>query len=749
MLTLTFVGIHDKQDKTQPEIDMGNFKKRPVAIALLGMLATYAQMAAHAQAADADQIVVTANKVSQSALKVGASLSAISADDIRDKGVTDAKSLTDLMPNTQISQAGNSSVVVNIRGIENTNTTTLGDPAAAFHIDGVYLGRMSGAGAAFYDIERVEVLRGPQGTLYGRNANAGVVNVITKGPSNKLEGSVGVELGNLGQKRVDGMFNLPVNDALALRAAFSSNRRDGFSETKTSSNGFTQNQDSIHTDSVRLQALLKFSPSTRLNVSYDESTNKATGPNYYDLKDGIPTKLVDSSAMIQGRFDNKMNGFKAELSSDVGFANLNYIYGNRSTKTKEDYSTGPLLLLTQFKVEQASHELRFSSKDVKAPLQWVGGYFNFKETGTNGLLDGNAPFYLFGPTAPGPAPFGPSQCGGFAACYPGLQYQDRLITNASDAFFGQISYSIAPSDRVIVGARTTQDKKSRDGTQVFAFNGTDYSASGNSVTPLFGQAKWKSSTYKLGYEKDLSASEMAYATISTGFKSGGFNDGDTRTNPELIFRPEKITSYEAGLNGKYFDNALQLTSSIFHYDYTDMQKSGVVNSSMLTVNTGSATVDGAEVSARYRVSKAGRLDASLGLLKAQYKTYTTPNGTDFSGKALDKTPSVTLNLGYAHNWNLATGARLTAYAGTKYSASYVTTDTGTATAAPIQFKQKAFTKSNLSLTYANAEDTMDVQVYVKNIENKSQLMGSVAFFGGNYGYMSEPRTVGIRSNFRF
>jgi iron complex outermembrane recepter protein len=728
---------------------MGNFKKRPMAVALLGVLATHAQMAAHAQTADADQIVVTANKVSQSALKVGASLSAITADDIRDKGVTDAKALTDLMPNTQISQAGNSSVVVNIRGIENTNTTALGDPAAAFHIDGVYLGRMSGAGAAFYDIERVEVLRGPQGTLYGRNANAGVVNVITKGPTNKLEGSMGVELGNLGQKRVDGMFNLPVNDALALRAAFSSNRRDGFSETKTSTNGFTQNQDSIHTDSIRLQALFKFSPNTRLNVSYDESTNKATGPNYYNLQNGIPTKLVDTSTMIQGRFDNKMSGFKAELSTDVGFANLNYIYGNRSTKTKEDYSTGPLLLLTQFKVEQASHELRLSSKDVKAPLQWVTGYFNFKETGTNGQLDGNSPFYLFGPTAPGPAPFGPSQCGGFAACYPGLQYQDRLITNASDAFFGQVSYSIAPSDRVIAGARTTQDKKSRDGTQVFAFNGTDYSANGNAVTPLFGQATWKSTTYKLGYEKDLSDLQMAYATVSTGFKSGGFNDGDTRANPELIFRPEKITAYEAGLNGKYFDNALQLTSSVFHYDYTDMQKSGVVNSSMLTVNTGSATVDGAEVSARYRVSKAGRLDMSLGLLKAQYKTYTTPNGTDFSGKALDKTPSMTLNLGYSHNWNLASGARLTAYAGTKYSAAYVTTDTGTTTAAPIQFKQKAFTKSNLSLTYANAEDTMDVQLYAKNIENKSQLMGSVAFFGGNYGYMSEPRTLGIRSNFRF
>jgi iron complex outermembrane recepter protein len=741
--------MQNKNDITQQEIEMGNFKKRPVVIALLGVMGMYAQSAAHAQAVDTDQIVVTANKVSQSALKVGASLSAISADDIREKGVTDAKSLTDLMPNTQISQAGNSSVVVNIRGIENTNTTAMGEPAAAFHIDGVYLGRMSGAGSAFYDIERVEVLRGPQGTLYGRNANAGVVNVITKAPSDRQEGALSVDLGNLGQQRVDGMFNLPVNEALALRAAFSTNRRDGFSQTKTSSNGFTENQDNIHVDSVRLQARVKFSSQTSLNVSYDESTNKTTGPNYYNLTTGgIPTKLVDSSLLMQGKFNDKISGLKTELKTDVGFANLNYIYGNRTTKNKEDYSTGPLVMLTKFKMEQESHEIRLSSNEAKSPLQWVAGYYRFKETGTDGQLDGNAPFYLFGPTAPGPAPFGPSQCGGLSACYPGLQYKDRLLTNQSEAFFGQLTYSLDETSRVIAGARRTEDKKLRDyGTQIFAFNGLNYD--GNPAATLYGKAAWTSSTYKLGYEKDLSPSQMFYTSVSTGFKAGGFNDGDTRVNPSLIYKPEQITAYEAGLNGKFLDNSLQLTTSIFHYDYTDMQKSAVVNAEMLTLNTGSATVDGAELSARYRVSTAGRIDASLGLLAAKYKDYTTPNGTNYGGVKLDKTPSYTLNLGYAHNWNLETGARLTGYVGTKYSSSYVTTDTGTPTVAPTQFTQKGFTKSNASLTYVTPDDKVDVQFYVKNIENKSQLMGSVAFFGANYGYMSEPRTLGVRSIYRF
>ena len=726
--------------------------QQPLVLAMLFALSAYAPSLASAQTAavaKSDQeIVVTANKVAQSALKVGASLSTVSSDDIRELGVTDAKSLTDLLPNTQISQAGNSSVVVNIRGIENTNTTGMGEPAAAFHIDGIYLGRMSGAGSAFFDIERVEVLRGPQGTLYGRNANAGVVNVITAQPTSKREGYLSLDLGNLGQKRLDAAFNLPVNDALALRAAFSMNRRDGFSETRTAANGFTENQDSIHTDAVRLQALVKFNAKNSLNLSYDESTNKTTGPNYYDLTaGGIPAKLVDPNVLIQGRFDNTYSGFKAEFKSDLGFASLNYLYGHRTTKNVEDYSTGPLILLTQSTAKQDSHELRLSSNNPKSPLQWVTGLFMFKEDG-DGRLDGNFPFFFFGP---GAGPFGPSQCGGYSSCYPGLQFTDTLLTNESKAAFGQVTYSVNAASRIIVGARTTRDKKVRHNGQQILSGGADYDpkTAGNLVMPLYGNASWNSSTYKLGYEQDLSASNMFYATLSTGFKAGGFNDGDTRTDPSLVYQPEKITAYELGLNGRFLNNALQLTSSIFHYDYSQMQKSGVVNSQMLTTNTGNATIDGLELSTRYRLSDAGKINVSLGLLEAKYKKYITPDGTDYSGRKLDKTPGVTLNVAYTHSWNLASGAALTGYLGAKYSASYVTTDTGTLTAAPIQFKQDAFTKSNASLTYYSADGAMDVQLYVKNMENKSQLMGSVAFFGSNYGYMSEPRTFGLRSTFRF
>ncbi|MDT7838582.1 TonB-dependent receptor [Aquabacterium sp. OR-4] len=717
----------------------------PLAMAMLSALSAYSTNSAYAQAAPAakaeQEVIVTANKVSQSALKVGASLSAVGADDLRELGVADAKALTDLIPNTQISQAGGSTVVVNIRGIDNTNTTPGGEPAAAFHIDGIYFGRMNAAGSAFFDIERVEVLRGPQGTLYGRNANAGVVNVITKAPNSVRGGYVSGELGNLGQMRFDGAYNLPVNDSLALRMAFSSNRRDGYSQTKTATNGFGENRDNVHTDSLRLQALAKFSPQTTLHLSYDFSANKGSGPNYYDLTSGvIPTrKLVDTTNSLEGKFNDQSYGWKAELKTDLGFANLTYIYGDRSFKQREDYSVSALALLADADVHQTSHELRLASRD-NGPLQWVGGLFAYNEKTTNLVLDG---------VVPAPGPLTAAQCGGLPSCYGILRYTDGLLENDSKAVFGQITYSLDSQNRLIAGARTTSDRKLRSsGQQFFSSDGTFDPATGF-ITPLYGEGKWKSPTYRLGYERDLATNQMFYASVSTGFKAGGFNDGDTRTQPEFIYRPEKINSYEMGVNGKFLNNALQLTSSLFHYKYSEMQRTGIVNNSAVTVNTGRASVSGLEATARYRISPVGRVDLSLGLLDAKYSDFHTPNGADFSGRSMDKSPQFTLNLGYTHHWDLASGARLTGYVGTKYSSAYNLTDVGTATAAPIVFRQQSFTKSNLSIMYTSPSDAFDVQVYVKNLENTSQLMGTTSLAGTNYGYMSEPRTFGVRSTFRF
>jgi iron complex outermembrane receptor protein len=189
------------------------------------------------------EVIVTAQKRLQSSSKVPVALSVITADDLKSKGISTAADLTNNVPNVLIGQGVSGGMEITIRGLGNSDNSERGDPQTAFHIDGIYLGRPQGAGATFFDVERVEVLRGPQGTLYGRNANAGAINVITKKPSAKLEGEVNGEIGTYGEQKTDAMLNVPVSDSFALRAVISSQKHDGYTDTATTANGYLRDRD--------------------------------------------------------------------------------------------------------------------------------------------------------------------------------------------------------------------------------------------------------------------------------------------------------------------------------------------------------------------------------------------------------------------------------------------------------------------------------------------------------------------------
>ena len=326
--------------------------------------------------------------------------------------------------------------------------------------------------------------------------------------------------------------------------------------------------------------------------------------------------------------------------------------------------------------------------------------------------------------------------------------QDPAISK-STAIFGQTTYALAPALRATLGLRSTRDEKSREGETRVGPDDTAIGVVGNSAA-----GKWTSSTYRVGAEYDLSPTQMAYATVSTGYKAGGFNDGngvvgDPNYNPSLYYKPETITSYEGGVKGRFFENTVQLGASVFFYDYADLQKSAAVNNSLVTLNAGKASVKGAELEGRAAIGAAGRVNFALGLLSAKYKQYTSPNGQSLSGQTLDRAPKATLTLGYTHSWELPNDASLTAYAGVRYSTAYVLSDTGTPTQAPRFFAQPSFTKSDFTLTYNSADDRWSVQAFVKNIENKAQLATLFTNGGSSYATLTEPRTAGIRGSFRF
>ncbi len=734
--------------------------------------ATAPQAAAPAQAtpdasAPADKlgtVFVTANKRLQSDSKVSSSLAVVTAVDLKDKGVTNAAALTEQMPNVQIGGGNFNSMEIVIRGIGSSLNSEVGNPEAAFHIDGIYIGRSQGATAAFFDLDRVEVLRGPQGTLYGRNANAGAINLVSKKPSDRLEGEVDAEIGNYNARKVDAMVNVPVSDALSLRAVVSSSTHDGYTKATVLPTGqvtYGDDQDSL---SARISALLKFSPSANWLLTADTSKNSGVGPEAFLLVNGQPPAERAMSLLQPSHVHDNGSGLTSTLNINLGAVDFTYLYGHRVSNGDDGTSIASVGLFYDraSKFTQDSHELRLSSAGT-GPLQWVGGLYYYKEHGSV-----EEPLYLAGqasdlglPAALNPLLAAPAaSCAPLPACLMLKDFSQNPVINESKAVFGQATYSLTSDWRAILGARFNRDEASRVGV-----DGAFTDKLGASQ-PGINNASVSSSkaTFKIGVEHDLTPTQMVYASLATGYKAGGFNDGNQISpttpgyNANLYFKPEEITSLEAGVKGRFLDGKLRLGASAFYYDYKDLQVASVINLQLETNNAAKATVKGLEFEGAAITSPDGRVNFGLGYLDSTYKQYLTAGGTDYSGHTLDRAPKVTLTLGYTQDWELEGGKLFSAYLGTRYSSSYGLTDPGTSVSSPGSpayaartFTQKATTKTDFVLTYAGNNDRWKVQAFVKNIENKAS-MTSLTTVGGlssEYVYLSDPRTYGLRASYKF
>ncbi len=699
------------------------FQRHVLGAAVATLLAGLAA-GAQAQNAAADdgagkiiEVMVTAQRVAQPASKTPLSLSVVSGEELKSAGAVNASSLTDMVPNVQIANVGGATTIA-IRGVTSADTTEKGDPSASFNIDGVNLARPQSAGLAFYDLERIEVLRGPQGTLYGRNATAGAINLITNKPSDKFEAGGAVELGNYNTRKVDGMVNVKVNDTLALRAAVSGSKHDGYLR---SVQGLARDYDDEDQVSGRLHALFKFSPDLSLLLSADASKIGGAGPGtvpYTTYLNQSGRAQRTASPSIQGDVNNRAHGYSAEFKANTGVGELVYQGAHRVFKRDEIMPRGfepraPAQYISAVAdYQQDSHELRLASSF--GALKTIGGLYWFKETSS---ID----FELFNFPNLGRLAF--------------IQDPTR---STSKAVFGDATWSVTPDMHLTLGLRQTRDDKSRQGYSII---GEPLISRGvNDAAVGFSQ-----STGKLGADYALSKSTMVYATLSTGYKAGGFNDGTTDTNPFLYYDPEKLTSLEVGLKGRFLNNSLQVTGALFGYNYKDLQLSSIaVDSngavSSQTRNAAKARVGGLEVEGKYAAGADDKFNFSLTYLDATYKTYMPNLSTDWSGTRLDKSPRVSFSLGYTHHWNLEHGASIAAYVGTRYTGSYVMSDFANAQ----QFRQDGFRKSDATLTYsAGGEQNWYLQAYVRNIEDKTVMTSYSSNAVGNVG-LAPPRLAGLR-----
>jgi len=722
-----------------------------------------APAAANSQRSDTD-IIVTANRVETLASKTAVTVTALTGEGLRDAGIAQPINLVERVPGIEISRS-RSGLDITIRGVASSDTTEKGDSSTAFLLDGVNIARAPMKDGSFYDVARVEVLRGPQGTLFGRNSTAGIINVITNRPVFDFGGTVDVAYGNLGNRQATGVLNVPVSENFALRGAINYEHGDsitiGGPRTNPSYKKFRE------LVSGRLSGLFRWG-SGEILVRGDYADiggslfNALDDRKFFRQTASGPVYIGQSSSTKELRRNdivipwdlyrnNNLWGVGAEVTQELGPINLYYV-GSYRHMDRDEQGAFPFVVrpftvrsreIDTFK--QQSHELRAAYSSDALKLQ-VGAYY-FKErshvnlrvnVGINTTPNGEA-----GPT---------------------LLFDLNPTTAESYAVFAQGTYSLTDSLRVTGGIRYSHDNKTRAGIANFVCvdNFFNCAAPAGAATER-ADVSFTKTTYKGTIEYDAAPNTLVYATIATGYKAGGFNDGCVvGTAPgctvplsTFYFDPETLTSYEAGIKSRFLDNAVQIAATAFHYDYKNLQLTSIVSPCPATANVpdsacgvvqsaAAAKIDGAELEGTVTPSRLDRFDFSVAYLNARYDDYQATPTVNLAGAPLDRSPKLVFTAGYQHSFELGGDYELVASARTRVSDSY-TFLTGTSAFA----RQPSFSKTDLTLSLNAPGKRWYLQGFVKNIENTLSLNSTA--IGGNFPSVNvaDPRTYGARAGFKF
>ena len=709
------------------------------------------------------EVVVTAQRTAAPESKTPVALSVVSGAALAKSGLSRPSDLAARLPGVHLDAAADG-LRITIRGVSNADATEKGEPSAAFMLDGVYIARPHSQNLDFLDVDRVEVLRGPQGTLYGRNTTAGVVNVIPHQPGDRLEGAVGVELGSHHSRKADGMLNVPVNDALALRAAVAVNRRDSLLHNAQG----TPHELGLDRDdrAARLSARLRIGSDASLLLRYDgtvqHDNNDVIVPDtnfYRGVETGNPVPydagtdarltnafVPPNTAPEQGRSRRDTQGLSAQLEWKLGPATLHYLGARR--QFDHDFLVnyyyrivpGYALGVRQFfegEYEQDSHELRLATDD-RGPVSAQAGVYWFREDmrqlATFRDLEpiGLPPYYVF--------PAGP-------------------VVSKSRAVFGQATWRVTDTLRLTAGARRTEDEKSRVGSTNLqagpAFNPATDLAMLNAAA--LDNAK---TTWRLGAEFDAGPSTLFYGAVATGYKSGGFNDGclagaralgfecpQALAVPEdtLVYRPETLTSYELGMKSRFWANRASLNLAAYRYDYNNLQLSGVALVQgvprFVTGNAGAASVKGLEIEGMVKPASRTRLSATVALMDAHYVSYSPVDGHSWAGDKLDRAPSAVLTLGAEQGFAVA-GGTLTAGVFSRVSSDY---QIGVPSQL-LRYRVPGRSETDLTLGYAPQGSPWSVLLRVRNLEDK---VAPITIDSFGMTVPSEPRALAVRMDYRF
>jgi iron complex outermembrane recepter protein len=705
----------------------------------------------------ADDIIVTAQRREQTALKVPLSLTALDENLIENKQVSSLADLQFVAPGIRSGQQNGSNRLF-IRGIGLSSFAAGADSSVAFYVDGVYIGRPTQQLSSFYDISRVEVLRGPQGALYGRNATGGAVNLISNDPERELGGYVALSAGNYGLHQAEGAISAPLstNGDLRVRAAFKLLDRNGYGRD-------IANETDINDASAQSGRLtLQYNPNRDIDIrligeyTHENDNNYHTanfGPYQFSnlalcpVTNGIECQLpgVTASGGIEvrnsqdgatnldllGGARNRREGFALTLNARFALndvLNVNSITGwrkfDRYNASNADGSSSGI-----GNVDYNENNRQFSQELVLnydgGALQATAGVSYYHEKLDNLVV---APFIQFdNPATP--------------------QFDNPYKENGTlkiDAFaaYLQATYAITPELRITAAGRYSSEKRTSTGLFTGLFV---------PPVPLNDAQRWSSFTPKFGLEYDLGPTTLVYASYTKGFKSGTFNVG--QNNPAI--NPEKIESYEAGIKSRLFDNRIDVTAAYFHYKYSDLQVNKIIGIGTVTTNAAAAKTDGFEIAVNARVTPQFTVSGNFTYLDSTFTDFLSVNplfqaspAEDLKGNMLSGSPKYALVVGGQYALPVGSnGQELVFNVDASYQSKIFFSEFN-----DIQIGQKSATKVNASMKFDTGK-SWSVSVWGKNIFDVqtagSKILGIGLWGLPIYGAIDAPATFGGTLSFDF
>jgi iron complex outermembrane recepter protein len=688
-----------------------------------------------------EEIIVSARKRSEQLQKIPLPVSVLNSTVIDDANIENLQDIALRVPGLNVSYFSVGQPSIHMRGVGSNDDGAALDNSVVLFLDDIYIGRISTIDINVLDLEQIEVLRGPQGSLYGKNAIGGAINMVSALPAENVGTQFTASAGNMDSRSLTGKVTGPLgSQALLGRLSVSSRRREGWQENLVIG-GDRQHDDS--NDSLRAKLLYTAAENLQWYLGFDFSNDELNSTGRIPVVGRVPVEVLDAQGEPQGELRlptdifTDLGGDSRHATNGVeGFTDRT-IWGltSRVTLDRNDYrftsitgyrdstfewledSTGlpgsvialPISDYVDEKHRQFSQELRWSSAEHGGINYLLGAYFSYEDT------QRKEHFQIGQDTA--------------------RSHQNNI--SQSFALFGEASYHIGHATKLTLGGRYTYDRKELDQQ---AWNGGSPAIILEDFR-LRSSADWQDISPSAALSWHRSDSLMLFARIAKGFKNGGFQGvPGTLEAARREIDPETAWDYEIGLKSRWYENRLQFNMVGFYTRYEDLQVTQfrtIDNFGIFeTSNAGTANLKGLELEAIFHASENLELTGSYAWLDARYDRFNDVQGRDFSGNRLRQAPEHSANLAARYLWTLERGDLSLRLDYRYQSKSYQEPD-NSVTVFP------SYDLLDAKLSFSPGDNKWEVSLWAKNLLDEDYITHLYLLGGNDYALFGTPRTVGV------